>query len=135
MSEPSSVQAELLALEAMGRAALASRWEAVFGCPAPLRCRAPFLRQALGWQVQMQAQAPTRQSVSQMLKVNRAPRREPPLATGTELVREWQGRMYRVMVKADGFECDDKSYRSLSAVARAITGTAWSGPLFFGLRS
>ena len=54
---------------------------------------------------------------------------------GTCLVREWQGIEHHVMVLVDGFEYQGRTYRSLSAVARAITGTQWNGPLFFGLRA
>jgi len=50
-------------------------------------------------------------------------------------MREWQGRSYEVLVLDDGFSWQGRHYRSLSAIARKITGTAWSGPLFFGLRS
>lgn len=55
--------------------------------------------------------------------------------TGTRLVREWDGVEHCVTVLADGFEYDGRQFRSLSAVARAITGTRWNGPLFFGLRN
>jgi hypothetical protein len=55
------------------------------------------------------------------------------LAPGVCLVREWQGRTQRVEVTANGFVWSGKSFRSLSEVARAITGTHWSGPRFFGL--
>jgi hypothetical protein len=54
--------------------------------------------------------------------------------SGTRLRREWRGRSCEVVVLDDGFSRQDAHYRSLSAVARAITGTAWSGPLFFGLK-
>jgi hypothetical protein len=57
-----------------------------------------------------------------------------PLA-GTRLVREWQGVEHHVTVLADGFEYQGRKYLSLSAIARAITGTRWNGPLFFGLRT
>jgi len=57
------------------------------------------------------------------------------LKPGNRLVRERQGRTYEVLVQDDGFSWQDTRYRSLSAIARKITGTAWSGPLFFGLRS
>ena len=50
------------------------------------------------------------------------------------LAREWNGRMQRVAVLADGFAWNGKTYRSLSKVAQAITGTRWNGPKFFGLR-
>ena len=59
----------------------------------------------------------------------------PQLKPGTRLMREWQGRSYEVLVLDDGFSWQGTHYRSLSAIARQITGTAWSGPLFFGLRS
>ena len=49
-------------------------------------------------------------------------------------MREWQGRSYDVLVLDDGFSWQGMRYRSLSAIARQITGTAWSGPLFFGLK-
>ena len=58
----------------------------------------------------------------------------PKLKPGTRLIREWQGRTYEVLVLDDGFSWQGAPYRSLSAVARKITGTAWSGPLFFGLK-
>jgi hypothetical protein len=53
---------------------------------------------------------------------------------GTTLSREWNGRMHRVAVLADGFAWNGKTYPSLSKIALAITGTRWSGPRFFGLR-
>jgi hypothetical protein len=58
----------------------------------------------------------------------------PELKPGTRLIREWQGRTYDVLVLDDGFSWQNTHYRSLSALARKITGTAWSGPLFFGLK-
>src|ERR1700724_3736764 len=62
-------------------------------------------------------------------------RPRPELKPGTRLVREWQGRTYDVRVLDDGFSWQGTSYRSLSAIARQITGTACSGPLFFGLKA
>jgi Protein of unknown function (DUF2924) len=63
-----------------------------------------------------------------------AKRFRPQLKPGTRLIREWQGRTYEVVVLDDGFCWQGTQYRSLSAIARKITGTAWSGPLFFGLK-
>ena len=63
-----------------------------------------------------------------------AKRFRPQLKPGTRLIREWQGRTYEVVVRDDGFCWQGTPYRSLSAIARKITGTAWSGPLFFGLK-
>jgi Protein of unknown function (DUF2924) len=64
-------------------------------------------------------------------KLNR-PRTE--LRPGTLLTREWDGHLQRVMVLADGFTWNGKTYPSLSKVAFAITGSRWNGPRFFGLR-
>ena len=60
--------------------------------------------------------------------------RRPELKPGTRLVREWQGQTYEVLVLDEGFSWQGTQHRSLSAIARKITGTAWSGPLFFGLK-
>lgn len=57
----------------------------------------------------------------------------PPVA-GTRLMREYQGETHEVTVLADGFAYRGRHYKSLSAIARQITGTCWNGPLFFGLR-
>jgi Protein of unknown function (DUF2924) len=60
------------------------------------------------------------------------PRRIKP---GSELVRTWRGKSYRVTVMADGFTYDGESFAILSEIASTITGTNWNGPRFFGLRS
>ena len=56
------------------------------------------------------------------------------IKTGTKLLRQWQGETHNVMVADDGFDYRNKRYKSLSEIAREITGTRWSGPLFFGLK-
>ncbi|KQX22831.1 MULTISPECIES: DUF2924 domain-containing protein [unclassified Sphingomonas] len=53
---------------------------------------------------------------------------------GTKLVRQWHGIIYHVLVLEDGFQFQDRQYRSLTPIAREITGAAWSGPRFFGLK-
>jgi hypothetical protein len=58
----------------------------------------------------------------------------PLLRSGTRLLREWQGRKHTVIVLEDGFEYEGERYRSLTQIARRITGAHWSGPRFFGLR-
>ena len=60
------------------------------------------------------------------------PRRIKP---GSELVRTWKGKTYRVVVRPDGFAYDGETYAGLSEIASLITGTNWNGPRFFGLRS
>ena len=61
-------------------------------------------------------------------------RLRPQVPPGTRLMREWRGRRYEVVVLDAGFSWQGTHYRSLSAIARTITGTPWSGPLFFGLK-
>jgi len=80
------------------------------------------------WQRQLRQFA---QEFNETGEIRRRARLE--LKSGTRLVREWRGRTYEVLVLADGFLWQGAHYRSLSALARKITGTAWSGPLFFGL--
>jgi hypothetical protein len=55
--------------------------------------------------------------------------------TGTQLIREWKGIEHRITVRDDDFEYQGQPFKSLSAVARAITGTRWNGLVFFGLKN
>lgn len=70
---------------------------------------------------------------SQVTPANQQTAQPPLLSAGTQLIREWNGRPYRVEVTDGGFTLDGKNYSSLSAVAKKITGAHWSGPRFFGL--
>lgn len=138
MSDSSDL--DLTVLESTDRSSLAQRWMATFDCPAPRSCQAPLLRGALAWHAQMQA---LRQSVGsrEADRVGRSLRRAASsssaasLSPGTRLLREWQGQTHHVTVIAGGFEYSGRTYRSLTAIARLITGMSWSGPQFFGLRS
>jgi hypothetical protein len=135
-----SVPAVLQELEGLDREGLARRWTAAFGCPAPHHSHAPFLRSALAWHCQMhQLGKGGTKPIERLLRgLRRAARAEsvgPRLAPGTRLLREWQGQTHHVTVLVDRFDYKGRTYRSLTAIAREITGTAWSGPLFFGLRA
>jgi hypothetical protein len=128
--------AELVALD---RPALAQRWETAFDTPAPKGCQATLLRQALAWHIQMQdleAQSGRRAAIrgAAALRQAAAASAASSLAVGTQLLREWEGCTHHVTVVDGGFEYDGRKWRSLSAIARSITGTHWSGPVFFGLR-
>lgn len=124
---------DLSELMTMDRAALAERWRQVFGHPAPAKCRAEFLRQALGWQ--MQAAVLGGLSASDRRRLLRGtPSAVPKPATGSHLIRVWQGDTHQVTVLEDGYWYAGKRWRSLSAIAKAITGTPWSGPVFFGIK-
>jgi hypothetical protein len=61
-------------------------------------------------------------------------RQDGQLTPGTRFVREWQGERHEVTVTESGFEYRGRNFRSLSAIARTMTGTQWNGPAFFGLR-
>lgn len=126
----------LRSLVGMKRKELAKQWTAVFGSPAPRGVRSELLRGALAWRYQVGNEAET--EVAQLIRRLRRQAASPApngvLTPGTRLLREWQGQTHHVAVLADGFEYEGKTYRSLTAISRQITGTAWSGPLFFGLR-
>jgi len=131
-----AVPAALRELAELDRAGLVARWTVAFGCPAPRHVQAPLLRLALGWHLQMVASgrgpAARKDHAITVTKVARQKIR--PLVPGTRLLREWQGKTHHVTVTAKGFEYAGAKYGSLTAIAKQITGTAWSGPLFFGLR-
>lgn len=123
---------DVAAILTMERLELLDCWQQAFGRPPPPHTHASFMRLALAWQHQ-QVKGKTR--ATHTLAALQKPQRWKPtqrLRPGTRLVREWQGKTYHVSITASGFEYSGKSYRSLSAIAREITGTAWSGPAFFG---
>ena len=127
---------ELSSIVGLDRAGLVERWAAEFGYPAPRSCQARLLRGTLAWHVQMQASPEWRgaANLGRLVRSLRPSAQAPSLAPGTRLLRQWQGRTHHVTVTPRGFEYGGKTYRSLTAIARHITGTAWGGPLFFGLR-
>ncbi|MDA8587225.1 DUF2924 domain-containing protein [Rhodobacteraceae bacterium] len=115
-------------------------WTAAFGAPPPPYLSVQFMQRASRYQVQCKAQgglpAATRKALKQIACGETTENAVgPSLTTGAHLVREWNGRTYQVHVVEGGFELDGKTWRSLSAIAKHITGTAWSGPRFFGLTS
>lgn len=129
----------LSTLAALDRGTLAEQWSVMFGCPAPRNCQATLLRCALAWHGQITNQAKAGSGgIKQIRKKLQHSASTAPidsLAPGTRLLREWQGQTHHVTVLDHGFEYFGKPYRSLTAITRLITGTPWSGPQFFGLRS
>lgn len=117
-------------LMSMERNALKQHWVEVFRQPVPIRCRDELMRQALGWKIQADAQG--RFSGAQRRQINKKPGQV--LAVGSRLIRVWQGETHQVMVLANGYSYAGKQWKSLSAIAREITGTPWSGPAFFGTK-
>lgn len=125
---------QIAALDDLPSAELRSRWSAVAGTPVP-RISPGLLRLALAWELQARARGGlsrrTRQKLEQLAT---AKTRTTDALPGMRLVREWNGTMHVVEISADGMiRWRDRSWRSLSEVAREITGTRWSGPAFFGL--
>ena len=122
---------------------LRQQWRGLYKPQAPLNLSRELLMRAVAHRMQELAlgglrPAPRRQllRIAQQFKETGEAtiRARPQLKPGTRLMREWQGRTYDVLVLDDGFSWQNTRYRSLSALARKITGTAWSGPLFFGLK-
>jgi len=126
----------LTRLATLGRRELAIDWAAEFGTPAPRHAQVPFLRGALAWRCQVAHEAAG--EVEQLIRhLRRQAASQNPVAVltpGTRLLRDWQGQTHYVTVVTNGFEYNARIYKSLTAIARQITCTAWSGPLFFGLR-
>jgi hypothetical protein len=122
---------------------LRQRWRALYKADESPHLSRELLVRAVAYRMQEAALGGLRpqrqrqlrqiaQQLDQTAEIRRRARLE--LKSGTRLVREWRGRTYEVLVLDDGFSWHGTSYRSLSALARKITGTAWSGPLFFGLK-
>jgi hypothetical protein len=122
---------------------LRQQWRTLYKCDASPHLSRELLLRAVAYRMQEIAfgglrpehQRQLRQFAHQFKETGEIRRRASvELKAGTRLVRDWQGRTYEVLVLDDGFSWQGTHYRSLSAVARKITGTAWSGPLFFGLK-
>lgn len=141
MTSSPSLAAQLAALPAMPLPSLWSLWDQHFP-RRPSRVNRRYLEARLAYRLQEIALGGLSPEVKAHLadcgerhskiKVGRGA--EVRLMPGTTLIREWDRREYRVTVTPDGqYELDGQRYKSLSAAARAITGTHWSGPAFFGV--
>ena len=121
-------------VEQLERADCLAQWRKVFGRPPPKHLSVPFMRRVLVWELQCRllsgVSARTERALARIASGKPAAAQARP---GAHLVREWNGRTYQVEVLAGGYHMDGKTWRSLSAIARHITGAHWSGPRFFGL--
>jgi len=115
-------------------------WQETFGAPPPPYLSVGFMQAALSYDAQCRVHdglpAATRKALRRIADgkaVAEASRGR--LRPGAHLVREWNGRTNQVEVTADGYRMDGRDWASLSAIAKHITGTTWSGPRFFGLTS
>src|SRR5258707_1198194 len=131
---------ELAALMDKGIEVIRAAWLQRFRSPAPPIQSSDVLRRLFAWRLQVEAFGDLDPETATSLKRTRsavakgkAPTVGASLRTGTILVREWRGVTHRVLALDKGFEHNEKRYGSLSEVARAISGTRWSGPRFFGI--
>ncbi len=134
-----SLEQELAAIPGMSRAELLQRWSAIYRRPPPKGISQRLLQLAIAYDLQAKAfgglRTPTRNKLRQPLaELGAKPplaRARCPLSPGSRLVREWHGRTYSVEIVEGGYLYEGRRYRSLSEIARLITGARWSGPRFF----
>jgi len=138
----SEVEAEIAALSGLETDRLRIEWRRLYRTEPPPRLSRDLLLRAVAYKIQERAhgrlaQATKRRlrSLAQEMVTNGHSAFGPgiSLKSGARLVREWHGRTHIVVVLEDGFEHDGCRYRSLTQIARRITGAHWSGPRFFGL--
>ena len=140
----SALAQQIEALRQATHAGLKERWRALYCAEPSRRISRDLLVRALAYRIQEKALGGLKPSTRRLLakvaadaSANRsievAPK--PDLKPGTVLLREWHGAQHQVIVRDDGIVFRGKPYKSLSEVAYRITGTKWSGPRFFGLKS
>jgi hypothetical protein len=137
------ITVELARLSALTIFELRGEWRRLYRTPPPMRFSRDLLTRGITYRLQERSLGGLSNSIiCKLQRLNTGslygdPRKSAPpisLKTGTRLVREWRGVTHSVLVHADGFEWNGKRHRSLTIIAREITGAHWSGPRFFGLR-
>jgi hypothetical protein len=140
---PRDLAEKLQELERLDRKGAEALLKQLYGRPLKVPSRLDFVRSILAYRLQENAYGGLKESTRKRLRAIAADieadptgdfLRVPRIKPGTRLVREWQGKIHNVTVVEDGFLYNAKRYKSLSEIARLITGTRWSGPLFFGLK-
>jgi hypothetical protein len=133
--EPAALAAEIDRIRSLRLDALRRQWRLVFGRVPPAGLSKDLLGRVMAARLQERAfgglDRDSLRFLESLARHARPPRRQ--LKPETVLVREYQGRRHTVTTVRDGFDWQGTTYRSLSAIARAITGTVWSGPRFFAL--
>ena len=142
--DPKHLPSALAALSFLDSEELNARWKALYGADPPARLRRPLMIQALAYRLQEKALGGLKPATRRLLLrlAGDARARRPivvdarrQVKTGAVLIREWHGVKHQVTALKDGFMFNGKRFRSLSKAAFEITGTHWSGPLFFGLKN
>lgn len=140
---PDPLEQDLAGLPSLELDELRRRWRKLTRRPAPPSLRRELLARLLAYEMQVRAYGGLSRDTSRLLdrlargddaRTLLAGSQERRLRPGTQLVREHAGRLHRVTVTEVGYLWEGTTYASLSEVARAITGTRWNGPRFFGLR-
>ncbi|MGQ7791325.1 DUF2924 domain-containing protein [Faunimonas sp. B44] len=145
MTNPDPIPARLAALKTTPTPELKKQWRELFETEPPAFNRR-YLESRLAYRIQELAYGGLKPETMRRLEAlgeqldggsiaKRRTRADVKPIAGTRLIREWQGVEHTVTVMQDGFEWQGRPYGSLSAVARAITGTRWNGLVFFGLKS
>lgn len=137
--DPAAIEAEIDRVRSLGIDALRKRWRVMFEATPPPGLTKDIMSRMIAYRIQEEAFGGLDRKLVKLL--DRLARGEKPpnelgrcLKPGTVLVREYRGERHTVTVVPDGFLWQDKTWSSLSTIAKAITGTAWNGPRFFGLR-
>jgi Protein of unknown function (DUF2924) len=138
------IEAKLTALAVLTTADLQIEWRKLYQATPPARLSRDLLIRGVAYKIQEQAHGSLTLRTKRLLRSLAQGSKEQgrssaapaiSLKFGTKLVREWRGQVHMVTVLAHGFEYRDARYRSLTQITKVITGTHWSGPVFFGLRS
>ena len=136
------VAEKLRLLEAMDYNALRNEWRRLYRSQPPKRVARELLLLGVAWKVQVTAYGGHSAAIKRRLAnlsdtlgvgSDIGQSRTAQLKPGAKLIREWHGRTHTVIALQDGFDWQGERWRSLSVIARKITGTRWSGPRFFGL--
>ena len=134
-TNPATIKAEIAHLRSLALDALRRHWRVTFGRIPPADLSKDLLGRMIAYRLQERAfgglDGESLRFLQGLARHGGSPRRR--LKPGTVLVRDYQGQRHTVTVISDGFEWQGATYPSLSAIARTITGTAWSGPRFFAL--
>jgi hypothetical protein len=130
-----AVEAEIAHLRSLAIDGLRRHWRVIFGRRPPADLSNDLLGRMIAWRLQERAfgglDRESLRFLDSLARYGGSSQRQ--LKPGTVLVRDYQGQRHTVTVTPDGFDWQGTTYPSLSAIARAITGTAWSGPRFFAL--
>ena len=143
-----TLETEITRLRGLGLEELRASWQSVTGREAPPHLPRHLLFAVVSYRIQAEALGDLDAETVRLLRnvgsarsgpevnplTDAFARRRRKLLPGTVLTREWNGHHHRVMVVAEGFAWEGRTYDSLSKIAYAITGTKWNGPRFFGLR-